>query len=379
MEIQIHIYIDRAGQRYGPYSLADAKQYLSEGTLLSTDSAWHDGLADWIPLAQVEGIAEGSGHYSKPPPPSPRSSSAAGPRPVPAYAEEQQKCKLVLILGILLTLSALLPVYNPAGGMMGSSASSFMFPTFKFEGKPGMAIVQAILPLILGITLCSIAYTTRAIARSIVLLSLGGVSLIIRLVASSNSGTSMGYGGGPMDGISHVAAGTMIFFVGWTCLLMGAGTRYYRPANKLAFILAVVGGGFLCLFWFIPDNGLPLVQVFKSFKDSVLLGFGMLAWMLMVIAGSVLSFVNLPSRPANTAHRLARLSAFLVMGSLLVLAAFVMLAPIVSAPEMLKMGDRFKMAFMLFTFLLTMGVSVFGQLLLLPLGGMDLFTGRADR
>ena len=379
MEIQIHIYIDRAGQRYGPYSLADAKQYLSEGTLLSTDSAWHDGLADWIPLAQVEGIAEGSGHYSKPPPPSPRSSSAAGPRPVPAYAEEQQKCKLVLILGILLTLSALLPVYNPAGGMMGSSASSFMFPTFKFEGKPGMAIVQAILPLILGITLCSIAYTTRAIARSIVLLSLGGVSLIIRLVASSNSGTSMGYGGGPMDGISHVAAGTMIFFVGWTCLLMGAGTRYYRPANKLAFILAVVGGGFLCLFWFIPDNGLPLVQVFKSFKGSVLLGFGMLAWMLMVIAGSVLSFVNLPSRPANTAHRLARLSAFLVMGSLLVLAAFVMLAPIVSAPEMLKMGDRFKMAFMLFTFLLTMGVSVFGQLLLLPLGGMDLFTGRADR
>ena len=379
MEIQIHIHIDRAGQRYGPYSLADAKQYLSEGTLLSTDSAWHDGLADWIPLAQVEGIAEGSGHYSKPPPPSPRSSSAAGPRPVPAYAEEQQKCKLVLILGILLTLSALLPVYNPAGGMMGSSASSFMFPTFKFEGKPGMAIVQAILPLILGITLCSIAYTTRAIARSIVLLSLGGVSLIITLVASSNSGTSMGYGGGPMDGISHVAAGTMIFFVGWTCLLMGAGTRYYRPANKLAFILAVVGGGLLCLFWFIPDNGLPLVQVFKSFKGSVLLGFGMLAWMLMVIAGSVLSFVNLPSRPANTAHRLARLSAFLVMGSLLVLAAFVMLAPIVSAPEMLKMGDRFKMAFMLFTFLLTMGVSVFGQLLLLPLGGMDLFTGRADR
>lgn len=376
MEIQIHI--DRAGQRYGPYSLADAKQYLSEGTLLSTDSAWHDGLADWIPLAQVEGIAEGSGHYSKPPPPSPRSSSAAGPRPVPAYAEEQQKCKLVLILGILLTLSALLPVYNPAGGMMGSSTSSFMFPTFMFEGKPGMAIVQAILPLILGITLCSIAYTTRAIARSIVLLSLGGVSLIIRLVASSNSGTSRGYGGGPMDGISHVAAGTMIFFVGWTCLLMGAGTRYYRPANKLAFILAVVGGGFLCLFWFIPDNGLPLVQVFKSFKDSVLLGFGMLAWMLMVIAGSVLSFVNLPSRPANTAHRLARLSAFLVMGSLLVLAAFVMLAPIASAPEMVKMGDRFKMAFMLFTFLLTMGVSVFGQLLLLPLGGMDLFTGRAD-
>ena len=379
MEIQIHIHIDRAGQRYGPYSLADAKQYLSEGTLLSTDSAWHDGLADWIPLAQVEGIAEGSGHYSKPPPPSPRSSSAAGPRPVPAYAEEQQKCKLVLILGILLTLSALLPVYNPAGGMMGSSASSFMFPTFKFEGKPGMAIVQAILPLILGITLCSIAYTTRAIARSIVLLSLGGVSLIITLVASSNSGTSMGYGGGPMDGISHVAAGTMIFFVGWTCLLMGAGTRYYRPANKLAFILAVVGGGFLCLFWFIPDNGLPLVQVFKSFKGSVLLGFGMLAWMLMVIAGSVLSFVNLPSRPANTAHRLARLSAFLVMGSLLVLAAFIMLASMADSQGMGKMSDRFKVGFMFLTFLLTMGVSVFGQLLLLPLGGMDLFTGRADR
>ena len=296
----------------------------------------------------------------------------------------------MLILGILLTLSALLPVYNPAGGMMGNSASSFMFPTFMFEGKPGMAIVQAILPLILGITLCSIAYTTRAIARSIVLLSLGGVSLIIRLVASSNSGfgelddDAVGQLGGEIfaneirfDG--QFAAGTMIFFVGWTCLLMGAGTRYYRPANKLAFILAVVGGGFLCLFWFIPDNGLPLVQVFKSFKDSVLLGFGMLAWMLMVIAGSVLSFVNLPSRPANTAHRLARLSAFLVMGSLLVLAAFVMLAPIASAPEMVKMGDRFKMAFMLFTFLLTMGVSVFGQLLLLPLGGMDLFTGRTDR
>jgi hypothetical protein len=34
------IYIDRSGQRFGPFALEVVNTYLADGTLLPTDNAW---------------------------------------------------------------------------------------------------------------------------------------------------------------------------------------------------------------------------------------------------------------------------------------------------------------------------------------------------
>ena len=51
------LYVARNEQRFGPYTLAEAQNLLTAGTLRATDLAWYEGLAAWIPLHQVPGLA----------------------------------------------------------------------------------------------------------------------------------------------------------------------------------------------------------------------------------------------------------------------------------------------------------------------------------
>ena len=60
------IYINKDGQQYGPYTLDQVNEYLAQGSLQTTDPAWHDGLAEWCPLSQIAGVVD----PSSPTPPS---------------------------------------------------------------------------------------------------------------------------------------------------------------------------------------------------------------------------------------------------------------------------------------------------------------------
>src|SRR5271155_3238424 len=51
------IYITRSGQRYGPYSLAEAQEHVRSGKLVMSDLAWQEGLPNWIPLNQIPGFS----------------------------------------------------------------------------------------------------------------------------------------------------------------------------------------------------------------------------------------------------------------------------------------------------------------------------------
>jgi len=53
------IYINRGGQQGGPYSLDKINECLARGSMQSTDLAFHEGLSDWIPLSQVDGVIIG--------------------------------------------------------------------------------------------------------------------------------------------------------------------------------------------------------------------------------------------------------------------------------------------------------------------------------
>jgi hypothetical protein len=46
-------YVSRAGQQYGPYSLADLQRYVASGNITATDLACPEGGAQWVPVSQV--------------------------------------------------------------------------------------------------------------------------------------------------------------------------------------------------------------------------------------------------------------------------------------------------------------------------------------
>ena len=51
------IYIAKAGQHTGPFSEAQLESMLKTGMIELTDSAWHDGLSEWLPLHNVLNIS----------------------------------------------------------------------------------------------------------------------------------------------------------------------------------------------------------------------------------------------------------------------------------------------------------------------------------
>jgi hypothetical protein len=63
----MQIHISRNSENYGPYELLEINGYLKDGSLLTTDLAWYDGIPDWIPLSQVPGI-QSPGRVPPPPP-----------------------------------------------------------------------------------------------------------------------------------------------------------------------------------------------------------------------------------------------------------------------------------------------------------------------
>lgn len=70
------LHIARDGQKFGPYTPDQVRDYVANGQLLATDLAWFEGAADWMPLHSVPGLSLGP-HSSPPPPPPARYS--AGP------------------------------------------------------------------------------------------------------------------------------------------------------------------------------------------------------------------------------------------------------------------------------------------------------------
>ena len=66
----MQVHIDRAGQRFGPYSVEQINSYLADGTILPTDLGWTDGMTDWVPVTQVAGVtfADAAATAAVPPP-----------------------------------------------------------------------------------------------------------------------------------------------------------------------------------------------------------------------------------------------------------------------------------------------------------------------
>lgn len=53
MSSEANIWIGQDGEKYGPYTEADVRQWIGEGRFGPRTLAWRDGMAAWVPLAQL--------------------------------------------------------------------------------------------------------------------------------------------------------------------------------------------------------------------------------------------------------------------------------------------------------------------------------------
>ncbi len=122
----MEIHINRDGQQFGPYPLDDVNAHLAAGTLLVTDMAWHDGLAEWTTLDQIEGVIPPEGHeavaeeYVEPEPEEvPVSKKGKAAKPVAIAAAGGSKKTLIIVLAsvfVVLGGSAAVVFLVPIGG-----------------------------------------------------------------------------------------------------------------------------------------------------------------------------------------------------------------------------------------------------------------------
>jgi len=104
----MQILINRGGQQFGPFTLEQVNQGLAEGRLLPNDFAFYEGLQQWTPLEQIQGVVI------------PGAAPAAAPAPIqaeivatpvavvdesavvaePAVAGASKKKRIIMIAGI---------------------------------------------------------------------------------------------------------------------------------------------------------------------------------------------------------------------------------------------------------------------------------------
>ena len=67
----MQIHLRRNGKTVGPYSLSEVERQLSAGEIAPDTLAWHDGLAEWQPVAEIVARLTGRAPILPPPLPPP--------------------------------------------------------------------------------------------------------------------------------------------------------------------------------------------------------------------------------------------------------------------------------------------------------------------
>ena len=113
----MEVWIGRNGERFGPYSEADIRQWLREGSLKPGELAWHAGLTDWQAAGDLfpgEAPAAGSATPMPPAPPPPQQ-WVADPQP---YAGFWKRLVAYILDGIILWIPQLI-----IGNLLGATAA----------------------------------------------------------------------------------------------------------------------------------------------------------------------------------------------------------------------------------------------------------------
>ena len=50
----MQIHVNRNGQQFGPYTFEELASFLQQGSISRDDWAWHEGLANWVQISQLD-------------------------------------------------------------------------------------------------------------------------------------------------------------------------------------------------------------------------------------------------------------------------------------------------------------------------------------
>jgi tetratricopeptide (TPR) repeat protein len=92
----MNIHITRGEESSGPYSLEEVQAYLAEGILLPDDLAWHEGLENCIPLAEL--VGQSAEPESAPLPPAPVVAEAVPVEQVPVESMAKPRSRKGLLI-----------------------------------------------------------------------------------------------------------------------------------------------------------------------------------------------------------------------------------------------------------------------------------------
>jgi uncharacterized RDD family membrane protein YckC len=133
----MEVWIGRNGERFGPYSEADIRQWLREGSLKPGELAWHAGLTDWQPAGDLfpgEVPAAGSTPLMPPTPPPPQ--WIADPQP---YAGFWKRLVAYIVDGFILWIPNLI-----IGNLLGlTAAQAAMMHVFENANGDQAALMAA--------------------------------------------------------------------------------------------------------------------------------------------------------------------------------------------------------------------------------------------
>ncbi|KAF1005672.1 MAG: hypothetical protein GAK28_03154 [Luteibacter sp.] len=82
----MQVWIGRNGERFGPYTEDDVRQWLRDGTCRADELGWYEGMTDWRPLDELFPDARPEPATSATPPPVPPFFAAVNEEVQPEYA-----------------------------------------------------------------------------------------------------------------------------------------------------------------------------------------------------------------------------------------------------------------------------------------------------
>lgn len=205
----MNYFIKRDAAEYGPYTLSDIQRYVAQGNIALTDLARSEGMADWVPVAQVMG-------------------NIPAPAPV-AYAGT--------------------PGYGgPAYGVAPQTTAGPIPPDFHWA-----------LVLLLGFVTCGLFWSAWSIVEAAWIRKIkpgsNGLPLIISGVVANFVG---GFFNGFMRGLTHTAFVPYPIFslIGFVLLLVGFFSMrsdledYYNTTENIGLRLSGVMTFFFAVFYF---------------------------------------------------------------------------------------------------------------------------------
>ncbi|MEJ6559677.1 MAG: GYF domain-containing protein [Akkermansiaceae bacterium] len=160
-------YYGQGGQQEGPFDDAAMRGRIAAGQVSATDLVWREGMAEWIPLAQVSELAAAPAAAASPyETPGANPTAAAAATPYAATPPTSGLAIAALVLGILAILSSCMYIgilFGIPAVICGHIAmKSFKNPQLPKGGK-GMAIAGLICGYLGSvISLCMIGFVAFA-------------------------------------------------------------------------------------------------------------------------------------------------------------------------------------------------------------------------